>query len=146
MRIYTRRAALLGIALCSLPAAAAVEAVPAKSTDSMQVRNGVLVIRSPSGVGSGQLLSDDGRWPAGMTVRLRGFREIEHFRATAGGQSLICSLERPGGVSTERPCRLGGKPAGSVEITDGGFRLSLPQALFTSAEEGVVIEWVDHWR
>lgn len=144
MRLH---AALLGIALCGLSAgASAVEAVPAKNTDSMQVRNGVLVIRSPSGVGSGQLLSDDGRWPAGMKVHLKGFREIEHFRATAGTLSLICALQRAGGVSTERPCRLGDKPAGTVEITDGGFELSLPQALFASPGEAVVIEWVDYWR
>ncbi|MCW5620047.1 MAG: hypothetical protein KIS79_02940 [Burkholderiales bacterium] len=144
MRLH---AALLGIALYGLSAGAtAVEAIPAKSTDNMQVRNGVLVIHSPSGVGSGQLLSNDGKWPAGMTVRLRGFREIEHFRATAGTLSLICALHRAGGVSTERPCRLGDKPAGAVKITEGGFELSLPPALFTSVEEAVVIEWVDYWR
>jgi len=148
-RTKGRRAALLGcaLAMACVGVEAAVTAAAAKRTDSLQLRKGVLEIRSPSGVGSGQLLSDDGAWPtAPMTVRLKGFREIEHFRATAGALTFLCEVERAGGVSTTRRCRLGDKPAGEVQLADNGFVVTIPAALFAEAGEGIVLEWVDYWR
>lgn len=142
-------ATLLGLALCAAGSAAGagIKAEPAKRTDSMQLRKGGLEILSPSGVGSGQLLSEDGTWPsAPMTVRLKGFREIEHFRASAGALTFLCEIERAGGVSTTRQCRLGDKAAGEVRLADNGFVLTIPAELFARAEEGVVLEWVDRWR
>ncbi len=141
-------AATLGVILCAAgAAAAAMTAVAAKSTDSVQLRQGVLEIRSPSGVGSAQLLSEDGKWPtAPVKVQLKGFSEIEHFRATAGALTFLCELRREGGVSTTRNCRLGEGPAGEVQWAEDGFVVAIPAALFGKADDSVVLEWVDRWR
>ena len=141
-------AAALGVALCAAgAAAAAMTAVAAKPTDSVQRRKGVLEIRSPSGVGSAQLLSEDGKWPtAPVKVQLKGFAEIEHFRATAGALTFLCELRREGGVSTTRNCRLGEAPAGEVQWAEDGFSVAIPAALFGKADDSVVLEWVDRWR
>jgi len=137
----------LALALACGSAVAAVKAVAAKRTDSVQLRKGLLEIRSPSGVGSGQLLSADGKWPTvPMKVRLKGFAEIEHFRATAGSLTFLCELQRQGGVNTVRGCKLGDQPAGEVQMLEDGFAVSIPAALFRAAEDTVVLEWVDRWR
>lgn len=148
VRTSVTKAALgLVLTLAASGAGAALTAVAAKTTDSVQLRKGVLEIQSPSGVGSGQLLSDDGKWPGTpMTVHLKGFSEIEHFRATAGALTLLCELQREGGVSTTRYCRLGKESAGEVQLVDDGFTVSIPAALFQAAEDTVILEWVDNWR
>lgn len=152
VRISRRAHALALAAACTLalPLAAqgAVRAVPAKRTDTMTLKNHgkLLEIRSPSGVGSGQLVRKDGPWPASLTVRLKGLKAFEHFRMTAGDLSLVCALERLEGVASQRFCRLGGESVpGPVEVASG-FEVTVPPELLANHEDSIVIEWVDSWR
>jgi len=123
---------------------------PAKSTDSTRVTHKgntvVLEVRSPSGVGSGRLSRAGAAWPKGMSVRLKGFREIEHFRASATSVSLICALERLEGVASQRVCRLEGEVMDAPRQTGSDFVISMPAALFASSPNEIVLEWVDYWR
>jgi len=123
---------------------------PAKSTDSTRVTHKgntvVLEVHSPSGVGSGRLSRAGAAWPKGMSVRLKGFREIEHFRASATSVSLICALERLEGVASQRVCRLEGEVMDAPRQTGSDFVISMPAALFASSPNEIVLEWVDYWR
>jgi hypothetical protein len=113
---------------------------------TLKSRGKVLEIRSPSGVGSGELVRKDAPWPASMKVRLKGLKALEHFRMTAGDLSLVCALERLDGVSSQRVCRLGGENVQApAEIADG-FEVSVPGELLATQEESIVVEWVDSWR
>ena len=131
-------------------AAPSIEASAAKPTDAIRIRvHGHLVtveVRSPSGVGSGKLSRATAAWPGAVSVRLKAFREIEHFRATAGATTLICALERREGVVSERVCRLNGDVVDPPKIAGKDFQIALPAALFTSNPDEIVLEWVDYWR
>jgi hypothetical protein len=123
---------------------------PAKSTDSTRVATKgntvVLEVRSPSGVGSGRLLRVASAWPEILTVRLKGFREIEHFRASSSSVSLICALERLEGVTSQRVCRLEGEVVDAPRQVGSDFVIMIPAGLFVSNPQEVVLEWVDYWR
>jgi hypothetical protein len=123
---------------------------PAKSTDSTRVATKgntvVLEVRSPSGVGSGRLLRVASAWPEVLTVRLKGFREIEHFRASSSSVSLICALERLEGVASQRVCRLEGEVVGAPRQVGADFVITIPAGLFGSNPQEIVLEWVDYWR
>ncbi len=144
-----RRVALAAL-LAFLPALAfgAVKAVPAKRTDSMVAKQQgqVIEIQSPSGIGSGQVTRIGGSWPKAMAVHLKGFKELEHFRVTAGDLTLLCTLERPGGVTAERVCRLGDAPVDAVSEAGDAFVVRLPPQLLTKSQSSLVVEWVDYWR
>ena len=120
---------------------------PAKHTDSMVVRKQgrVLEIKSPSGVGSGELLRNGPAWPSALTVRLAGPRQLEHFRMSAGALSLVCVLERPGGVTSLRTCRLGATTVDPPLETAAGFEVKVPSELLATREDSIVVEWVDAW-
>ena len=139
---------LAAILLC-VPAlaVAAVKAVPAKRTDSMSVKeHGQLIeIESPSGIGSGQVLLAGGNWPKTMAVRLKGFKTLEHFRVTAGDTTMVCALERPGGVTSQRVCRLGAETVDAMSAAGDVFVVKLPPQLLTTDEKSLVVEWVDAW-
>ena len=123
---------------------------PAKSTDSTHVTHKgntvVLEVRSPNGVGSGRLSRVGSAWPEAMSVRLKGFREIEHFRASTTSASLICALERLEGVASQRVCRLEGEVVEAPRQVGSDFVISIPAALFVSKPNEIVLEWVDYWR
>jgi len=140
---------LAALLVAAVPAAgAALKAVPAKPTDTMTVRNQgrTLEILSPSGVGSGELKRTGQQWPGSLKVRLKGLSELEHFRVTAGDMSLVCTLERPGGVSTQHVCRLGDTSVDPPVQIRGTFEVSVPPELLATHEETMVVEWVDSWR
>jgi hypothetical protein len=143
----------LALTLFAVPieaAAPSIEASAAKPTDGIRIRaHGHVVtveVRSPSGVGSGKLSRAASAWPGAVNVRLKAFREIEHFRATAGATTLICALERREGVVSERVCRLNGEAADPPTIAGKDFQIVLPAALFASNPDEIVLEWVDYWR
>ena len=123
---------------------------PAKSTDSTRVTHKgntvVLEVHSPSGVGSGRLSRAGPAWPKSISVRLKGFREIEHFRASTTSVSLICALERLEGVASQRVCRLEGEVMEAPRQTGSDFVISMPAVLFASSPNEIVLEWVDYWR
>jgi hypothetical protein len=140
--------ALVAAALTAPPLAhAAMRAVPAKHTDSMAVRKQgrVLEINSPSGVGSGELLRNGPAWPSTLTVRVTGPKQLEHFRMSAGGLSLVCALERPGGVTSLRVCRLGNTTVDPPLETGAGFEVKVPAELLATQEDSMIVEWVDAW-
>ena len=133
------------------PARDSIRFIPAKTTDTTRVtqKKGeivVLEVRSPNGVGSGRLSRTGAAWPGSISVRLRGFREIEHFRASTSSMSLICALERPEGVVAERVCRLEGDTLDALKVSGKDFIIALPPALFASNPDEIVLEWVDFWR
>jgi hypothetical protein len=140
------------VTACALlaPVAAypALQAVPAKRTDSMAVKNNgrTVEIRSPSGVGSGELKRIGQAWPASLTIRLKGLNQLEHFRVTAGDVSLVCALERLEGVSSQRACRLGDASLQPPAQRGRDFEVSLPPELLATHEDSMVVEWVDSWR
>ena len=103
-------------------------------------------IRSPSGVGSGKLSRIASAWPDAVTVRLKGFREIEHFRATSGATTLICAIERREGLVAERVCPLNGEAVDAPSVVGKDFHITLAPGLFASNPGELVIEWVDYWR
>jgi len=123
---------------------------PAKATDSTRVTHKgntvVLEVHSPSGVGSGRLSRAGPAWPKSISVRLKGFREIEHFRASTTSVSLICALERLEGVASQRVCRLEGEVMEAPRQTGSDFVILMPAVLFASSPNEIVLEWVDYWR
>jgi hypothetical protein len=141
---------LLALAVLALPMsahAAALKATPAKPTDAMKLKNNgrTLEIASPSGVGSGELARVGPQWPGALKVRLKGLKALEHFRVTAGDMSLVCTLERPGGVTTERVCRLGDTTVDPPVQIGADFEVSVPPELLATHERTMVLEWVDSW-
>jgi hypothetical protein len=123
---------------------------PTKSTDSARVTQKgntvVLEVHSPNGVGSGRLSRVGVAWPDVVNVRLKGFREIEHFRASSSSASFICDLERLEGVTSQRVCRLEGEVVDAPGQVGSDFVISIPAALFVSNPQEIVLEWVDYWR
>ena len=79
-------------------------------------------------------------------MRLKAFRELEHFRATSGATTLICAIERRDGFVPEHVCRLNGEAVDPPAVAGNDFQIVLPPALFASKPGEVVIEWVDYWR
>ena len=139
--------ALLSVAL-ALPAQAAVQAVPAKRTDQMKVKQqGALIeIRSPSGVGSGVLKRGGAAWPRAMKFEVRGLDQLEHCRVTAGDMSLVCGLERKEGVAAERVCRVGDRAVQPPVERGSVFEVVVPPELLATHEDSMVVEWVNSWR
>jgi len=123
---------------------------PAKPADSTRVTQKgntvVLEVHSPNGVGSGRLSRVGAAWPEVVNVRLKGFREIEHFRASTSSAAFICALERLEGVTSQRVCRLEGEVVDAPRQVGSDFVISIPAALFVSNPQEVVLEWVDYWR
>ena len=151
-RLYLCLAMLLisGTAGASQATGAPIEASTAKSTDQIRLEirgRGVTVeIRSPRGVGSGKLFRVASAWPETMSVQLKAFREVEHFRATSGATTLICAIERPEGVVWQRVCRLNGGTVDPPTVSGEDFQIDFPSALFASNPDEIVLEWVDFWR
>jgi hypothetical protein len=105
----------------------------------------LIEIESPSGVGSGQVLRGSGQWPKTMAVRLKGFKVLEHFRVTAGDTTMVCALERPGGVTSQRVCRIGEQSVDAISEAGDVFVVKLPRQLLAAHETSLVVEWVDAW-
>ena len=131
-----------------VPVQAALQAVAAKRTDTMTVKGKghVVEIRSPSGVGSGELKRVGQEWPTSLKFQIRGLNQLEHFRVTAGDMSLVCALERLDGVSSQRVCRVGEQSVQPPVQTGKDFEVVVPPELLATHEESMVVEWVDSWR
>jgi len=129
---------------------APIEASTAKSTDQIRLEihgRGVTVeIRSPGGAGSGTLFRVAPAWPETVNVQLMAFREVEFFRASSGATTLICAIERPEDVVSQRVCRLNGGTVEPPAVSGEDFQIALPSALFASNPDEIVLEWVDYWR
>jgi hypothetical protein len=148
--VRCRLAALLAACAVAAPLAAyaGVKAHPFKKTDAMSVREDgrVVEVTSPMGIGSGELTRTGKAWPKALKVRLKGLKELEHFKVQAGDQLLLCALERLGGVESRRVCRLGDESVPAPVQTATGFEVALPARLLASGESSMVVEWVDSWR
>jgi hypothetical protein len=139
---------LAGALAVPVAASAGVKAHPFKKTDSMTVGDDgrVVEVVSPMGIGSGEITRTGKAWPKGLKVRLKGLKQLEHFKVQAGDQLLLCVLERPGGVDTRRVCRLGEATLAGPVQTASGFEVALPARLLASGGPSMVVEWVDSWR
>ena len=139
--------AALALAL-PLPVQSALQAMAAKRTDTMTVKGKghVVEIRSPSGVGSGELKRGGKEWPTSLKFQIKGLNQLEHFRVTAGDISLVCALERLDGVSSQRVCRVGDHSVQPPVQSGKDFEVAVPPELLATHEESMVVEWVDSWR
>ena len=106
----------------------------------------VVEIRSPSGVGSGELKRGGKEWPTSLKFQIKGLNQLEHFRVTAGDISLVCALERLDGVSSQRVCRVGDQSVQPPVQRRKDFEVAVPPELLATHEESMVVEWVDSWR
>jgi hypothetical protein len=136
------------VLLSALTTHAAVRATPAKRTDSIIVKSDgrVIEVRSPSGIGSGELKRTGKAWPSAMKVRLKGLAQLEHFMLRAADLSLVCTLERMEGVASQRVCRLGDQSVQPPVQLGPDFEVVVPPKLLATSQTSMVIEWVDSWR
>ncbi len=142
-----------------------------KSEDRLELKPGkerlLIVVRSPSGIGSAVIERTKGQWPAELVVRLY-LRGLESFRAATQEAALSLSVlshgnhdrlmklsvddraqeikpGTPTGVEV-RAFDAEGKPVEGLPPAGGWFEVHLPRVMFSGNPAALRLEWIDFYR